>query len=253
MATPPVSNTLEVAQHYATVAGLNAALVNALRRLPPPGRVPTSTYLTQVAALVHFYSQAAISLSRDHYIDMRALAGVTAAFTVPVVDPPSTEAAQAAIVAALAGADLAPDLDEPAIATAVQNLIEGITQLLVTEAGQDAIWTALEEDPRSVGWARVVRPGACAFCRMLATRGPVYRTERSASFLAHHADEHGGGDCQCGVEPLFKKDYVAPDHVKSDQQTWSETGNLYDFRRAIEGRSDSPSRKRTRQRTRAGR
>src|SRR5699024_7979625 len=38
-------------------------------------------------------------------------------------------------------------------------------------------------DPSSVGWQRLAYAGACAFCRMLAGRGAVYKTNASASFV----------------------------------------------------------------------
>src|SRR5699024_6004894 len=38
-------------------------------------------------------------------------------------------------------------------------------------------------DPYSVGWQRLAYAGACAFCRMLAGRGAVYKTNASASFV----------------------------------------------------------------------
>lgn len=38
-------------------------------------------------------------------------------------------------------------------------------------------------DPYSVGWQRIAYAGCCAFCRMLAGRGAVYKTNASASFV----------------------------------------------------------------------
>jgi hypothetical protein len=246
----PVSSNPVVAQHYAAVVDLNEDLVEALRSLEQPEGVDLPPeYLALVVALVNHYSLAAIGESADYYEAMRELADVLSPFRTPIVDPPSDAVVIAAILTALSEADLAPsgDLD---VAVGVQNLIEGLTQMLVMEAGRDEVWTAIENDVAAKGWARVTRPGACAFCRMLATRGPVYKTERSASFQAHHATEHGGGDCQCGVEPLFATKYEFPVHVQADRVLWSETGSLNEFRRAVEGRSDGPRR---RQRTRAGR
>jgi hypothetical protein len=250
VATPVSSNPL-VVQHYAAVVDLNEDLVEALRSLEQPEDLDLPPeYLALVVALVNHYSLAAIGESADYYEAMRELADVLAPFRTPVVDPPADAVVAAAILAALSQADLAPGEADIDIAAQVQNLIEGITQTLVMEAGRDEVWTAIENDVAAKGWARVTRPGACAFCRMLATRGPVYKTERSASFQAHTAGPHGGGDCQCGVEPLFATKYEFPVHVQADRVLWSETGSLNEFRRAVEGRSDGPRR---RQRTRAGR
>lgn len=53
-------------------------------------------------------------------------------------------------------------------------------------------WRKITEDvttanvnPMWRGWVRVPEPGACAFCRMLATRGAVY-TENSGNFRSHN-------------------------------------------------------------------
>lgn len=258
MATQPVSDIPVVAEHYATMVELVADLVESIHELPvqPEGSNLPPDYLTMLAVLVNQYALAAIGESADYYQALRQFAGVTTPFRVPIVDAPEPDAIEAAVQAAvreadLIATDLAADLDETKLEAEMQNLIEGLTRTLVLEAGRDEVWTAIENDVSARGWARVTRPNACAFCRMLATRGAVYRTERSASFQAHHADEHGGGDCQCGVEPLFAKRYEPPAHTRADQSLWSETGNLVDFRRAVEGRSDGPRRQR--RRTRAGR
>lgn len=251
MATQPVSDNPRVAEHYAAVVALNKALVEAMRGIPAQTTGPDLELLAQV---IEAYALVAIADSADYYEDLRELAGVASTFVTPIVEPPAPATIEASMAAAVAAADLAPDLDETAVNEAVQNLLEGLAQTLVMEAGRDEVWTAIENDAAAKGWARVTRPGACAFCRMLATRGAVYKTERSASFQAHHADEHGGGDCQCGVEPLFAGRYEPPAHVRADQALWSEvTGDvrgpdkLKEFRRAVEGRSDGPRR---RQRTR---
>ena len=73
-----------------------------------------------------------------------------------------------------------------------------------------------EEQPR-VGWARVlVGAESCGFCAMLASRGPVYNSEDSAtgrggsSLKVYHTpyiDKRGnkvGGFCDCEAIPVIK-------------------------------------------------
>lgn len=50
-------------------------------------------------------------------------------------------------------------------------------------SSRDMILSNVEQDDFAVGWQRLAYPGACAFCRMLAGRGGVYKTEASASFV----------------------------------------------------------------------
>lgn len=55
---------------------------------------------------------------------------------------------------------------------------------------------------RPFAWARVVRPtqtGPCGFCAMLASRGPVYSSERAAGAGANTF--HDG--CRCEIVPVF--------------------------------------------------
>lgn len=57
-----------------------------------------------------------------------------------------------------------------------------------------------------LAWARVlVGEVNCPFCAMLASRGAVYKSERTAGFQAHSAGPTGGGDCDC-VATLVMKD-----------------------------------------------
>ena len=51
-----------------------------------------------------------------------------------------------------------------------------------------------------VGWKRVAEPGACAFCRMLATRGAVYTSQATASVTAGAKKYHR--HCRCVVESV---------------------------------------------------
>ncbi|WP_280442239.1 hypothetical protein [Nocardia brasiliensis] len=57
--------------------------------------------------------------------------------------------------------------------------LAGIAQRQIWNANRDTIIGNAETEPGST-WARVARPGACAFCAMLATRGEVYASRASA-------------------------------------------------------------------------
>lgn len=52
-------------------------------------------------------------------------------------------------------------------------------------------------DRRAVGWRRVTDGNPCAFCAMLASRGPVYRDAAAADGLMYHAH------CGCSAEPAY--------------------------------------------------
>lgn len=70
---------------------------------------------------------------------------------------------------------------------------------LILTGGRMTLIRSTAADPVATGWARVTSGDACAFCRMLAGRGPVYKAEQSAHFEAHSSP----GPCACGVEPAY--------------------------------------------------
>lgn len=52
-------------------------------------------------------------------------------------------------------------------------------------------------DRRAVGWRRVTDGNPCAFCAMLASRGPVYKDAAAADGLMYHSN------CGCTAEPAY--------------------------------------------------
>jgi hypothetical protein len=55
----------------------------------------------------------------------------------------------------------------------------------VLNGGRAATLTLVDADSKALGWARMTDGDPCAFCALLASRGPVYRSEASAGFSAH--------------------------------------------------------------------
>lgn len=68
---------------------------------------------------------------------------------------------------------------------------------MVMLGGRDTIVNSVQADRRAEAWIRVPSGSPCAFCRALASRGPVYKSERSAGFEAH---DH----CGCTAEPFYE-------------------------------------------------
>lgn len=59
---------------------------------------------------------------------------------------------------------------------------------------------ATNADREGVRWARFARPEACGFCRLLAVRGYVYKSEETARAVSHK-DAKGHNRCQCTAYP----------------------------------------------------
>ncbi|MFD1277455.1 hypothetical protein ACFQ51_52830 [Streptomyces kaempferi] len=76
----------------------------------------------------------------------------------------------------------------------------GSTQYLALEGGQQTMQRSIEEDRQATGWSRVTDGDPCAWCAMLASRGPVYKSAKTAG------DPRRGGStyhdhCACQAWP----------------------------------------------------
>lgn len=109
---------------------------------------------------------------------------------------------------------------------------------LAMSGGRETLAAAVAVDPRARGWMRVTDSSPCSFCAMLAGRGAVYRSARSAGEINRFHD-----GCGCAVVPVFTDNPVLPAASEEFADLWeSTTQNLSGnnarnaFRRAVEGR-----------------
>jgi hypothetical protein len=215
-----------------------------LRRLIIPSRLQATVpdWIEAVRTLVGEYGTASATAAADYYEAQRVAAAVTGRFTVPLLDQPPDE--QVANSLRWATKDLWPrDPHDPAT-TAVQRLpidqrldaaeakAEAVVQKLVADQGRGTIVGAVRQDRQAVGWARTAALGACAFCRLLATRGMVYQAD-TVKFRAHDG-------CSCGALPVFKgQRFELSVHAAEWERLYREYAAPYSgdqlrrFRRAI--------------------
>jgi hypothetical protein len=125
-----------------------------------------------------------------------------------------------------------PDTTRAAISDAA-----GAVARHVEQAGRDTIITATRRDRVALGWARVpTGRETCAFCWMLASRGPVYTTCQAAGDMTMWHDR-----CDCLVTPVFHRDdWDGRDTFLTARQLWRDTtaghsgrDALNAFRRAL--------------------
>jgi hypothetical protein len=88
------------------------------------------------------------------------------------------------------------DNPEDNAATMAADGLRGSATRLVMAGGRDTITATTPQDPVAKGWERVIEPGACSFCAMLASRGAVYK-ESTVDFRAH---DH----CHCVARAVFE-------------------------------------------------
>lgn len=113
--------------------------------------------------------------------------------------------------------------------------VSGDVSRHVLNAGRETITGSVDADPRALGWARVTDANPCAFCRMLASRGPVFRS-RAGGFKAHLR-------CGCTAEPTYHAEAPWPGRAQEWARQWQDTTRGLSgadarkaFRRAVEGR-----------------
>lgn len=115
------------------------------------------------------------------------------------------------------------------------------------DAGRQGEIDAARHDRRALGYARRLT-GAynCAFCTMLASRGPVYRSA-DAALIRHEGrgrnavatGEPFHNNCDCEVVPVFKRDdWEGRDQYLELSRLWDEHAHssLKDWRRYLDQR-----------------
>jgi hypothetical protein len=188
------------AAQLAIRAGSIANLVTLWRVVDPADLRGTIEVFAQAAALLAaqgFDRSAGVS-SRYYALFRRAEGLAGAAPATVAARPPMADLAGELRGASLAGIVRARRAGMTVEGAKVQGFARATGSLakLVLSGGRRTLVAAVEADPQARGWARVTSGSPCAFCRMLASRGATYKTERSADFESHDA-------CGCTVEPLF--------------------------------------------------
>lgn len=186
--------------------------LRGLRRLIDQARLQESVplWMTAVRALVDQYGAASASVASESYSQQREDAGAEGRF-----DPSPSEALpDEQVEASLRWAvkDLWRETGEPfdtRLAQA-QTRAEAVVQKLVADQGRATIRQAVERDRGAVAYARAAALGACSFCKLMATRGAVYKDARTAG---RDANAKFSGDasvvkfhdnCHCTIIPVFR-------------------------------------------------
>lgn len=139
---------------------------------------------------------------------------------------------------------LGEDDDVPPV---VVEEVVAVAERHARDAGRQAMIDAARHDGRSLGYARRLT-GAynCAFCTMLASRGPVYRSAEAALIRhegrgrnARPTGEPFHDHCDCEVVPVFNRDdWEGRDQYLELSRLWDEhaNSNLKDWRRYLDRR-----------------
>lgn len=145
-------------------------------------------FLQSVPNLVNRYGEDAAAVAADWYEIQRDREGVGGSFRAVIAPSPYQDATEG-MVRRTAGALWTPNPEAMLVG------LRAATGKYVLAASRATVQRNVSRDPASSGWQRVVRPGACEFCRLLHGRGAVYR-ESTVHFAAH-------GDCNCAAAPSW--------------------------------------------------
>ena len=130
-------------------------------------------------------------------------------------------------------------LNDPQAAEKTFVRLAGSLQRLVSLGGNNTVLRNVEEDRVAIGWMRVTHSkNPCTFCRLLATRGPVYKSEKTALATFFRKHDH----CQCSIEAVYRPDTKLYPSAEADLALYNEStadfhgtkDKLNAFRRAVE-------------------
>jgi hypothetical protein len=97
--------------------------------------------------------------------------------------------------------------------------VAGSVARLVLNGGRETLHRTIEADKSALGFARVASGSACAFCAMVASRGPVYKSQETAKGGDRGYHDH----CNCGIQPVYHRDAAWPDNARKYEKLWAET------------------------------
>lgn len=150
-----------------------------------------------VLGMVRSYYTASAVDSVQLYEQMRVLSDL-GPFRVAIPDLPQQELAK--VVDSQSIGEFFHQIktvDKPTASDIAGRSLQGSASRLALKGGRQTIAQAVHSDPKAQGWERVISGNACGFCAMLASRGAVYKSHKTADFRAH---DH----CNCTAVPLFE-------------------------------------------------
>lgn len=200
---------------------LTAAALRDLLRLWTaiirPDDMSTFQRFAELAAtLIGLRQRDSAGLAAAYYEAFRTAEGASGAPTLVMAAPLATTAVQdsvrAAALAGFTGGRRAGQTPEAAARNGFVRASGTATRMVLT-GGRDTITGSVQADRQALGWLRITDADPCAFCRMVASRGPAYKSQRTASFQAH---DH----CGCSAEPFYEGSPI-PEASRRFEQEWT--------------------------------
>jgi hypothetical protein len=105
---------------------------------------------------------------------------------------------------------------EPAAAR--QSALRGVAraaQRHTIDGGRQTVIKSIGRDRHALGWARLTDGKPCAFCALLASRGPAYKSEGTSRFKSHDG-------CGCTAVPVFDANAPWPGRAEEFRKQYDE-------------------------------
>ena len=200
---------------------------------------------TALVALIQARWAVSAGLAAAYYTAFRAAEGVDGqAAVVPTRTPPADTVGPPLRLYGLIGARRLVAAGRTDAKDVTFTKLAGEVTRQTLDGGRATTLDALRSDPKALGYLRVTAASPCAYCALLAARGPVYLTKERA--LLHGGKARYHRSCGCTAEPVFTKDQPWPGrgreferlYQQAKQRASAEGGATPDieFRRLIEGR-----------------
>lgn len=195
-------------QHQAAQLAVRAGSVQQLMRLwrgVDPTRLADTidTFVTAAVLLAQQGHERSAQEAIRYFESFRRAEGIRGTLTIPAAPlPPAGEIAADLRGAALAGIVTGRRRGMSLTKASDNGLVRVAGALIkrILTGGRMTIITGAANDRAALGWARVTTgDDPCAFCRMLSSRGPVYKTEKAAEFDTH-------ATCACVPEVVYAGD-----------------------------------------------
>lgn len=188
-------------QHRQSQLQVRARALRDYLRLWPVWQGDDESFAQMAAAtvvLVRAYNSLSANLSGSYFQSFRLAEHVSGEAAIRLAGPVDADKVIAGLTAtgrnAVSDALHAGRSPEDAQSAALTRTSGSVTRQVLS-GGRETILRSVAEDKEALGCGRVTDGDPCAFCALLASRGPVYKDD-TVDFQAHD-------ECGCTSEPFY--------------------------------------------------
>jgi len=207
-------------QHRATQIQIRARALSDYLKLWPIWEGDEDSFRQMVVAaivLVRAYHGLSAGAGGNYFESFRQAEGVPGQALARLADPIDEDMVTTSLFVtgqdSVANSLRAGRTAEEARAAALTKTSGSLTRHVLA-GGRDTLLQSVASDKEALGWFRVTGRNPCAFCALLASRGPVYKSD-TVGFQAHDHDA-------CTVEPMYSRDAEWPGRGREFKDLYNE-------------------------------